>query len=218
MTEKTLYQNISTNSNKNYNTKEITRLIILIKKSAKQDKISEYKYQLFIGLSKIVLKAVNNFFSICKNYDVPEEKIIHEGEDIVIECFLVLEKCLENVNLKYLKMFFFYFNSGLNRAMFRIYKKNYEKYANTVVNTEENENYVMGRIKYNHHFDFTGIDLASFTEIELAIVEHKLDNGKLKDFLKENDLPAIRYYEIWAEVQAKIFEIYKDPETNKLEY
>lgn len=214
----TLYDTIVEWSNKPYKVQEVSRLIILIKKGDPA-KAANYKYQLFCCMSKCVLKAVNNFFSICKKCGIPDEKIIHEREDIAIECFLRLENCLDNVNLKYLKMFYFYFNSGLNRAMFRLYKQHYEKFGSiTVVNTEENEKYVLDRVKTNHHFDLLEIDLAGFTPLELAIIQHKLDNEKLKDFLKQENLPATQYYPMWEAIQAKLFELYKNPETNKLEY
>lgn len=216
--EKNLYEQICQHSNKRYDNKEVVRLLVMITKGVDKTDLTKNKLKLFIGLSKIIMKAVNNFFSICKKHDVKPEKLILTEEDITNECYLVLENSVKNLKPKYIKIFYFYFNSGLNRAMYRLYRKYYERQLPTIVNTDQNEEVIFNNLKSKEHFDTLQIDFCNFTEIEIAIIKFKMRKGKLKDFLKKQNLPSNQYYLIWDALQKKIFDLYKDEETGKLNY
>ena len=59
-----LYSILEKNSNKNYDKNKISQYIIKLKFCNDESKKSDIKFLLFKSLSKLIIKAVNNFFCL----------------------------------------------------------------------------------------------------------------------------------------------------------
>lgn len=209
---KNIYKLLLKNSEYSYDTKKVSRLIIKIKRTSDERIKQECKEELFISLSKIIVKAINNFFNLIK--DISPEKILHTKEDLCSECFMVTDNCIEKLQLSQMKLFYFYLNTSLNRRVFRLYEKNYKKHFSVINNSDESESLIVNK-SYNHHFDNMTIDLQGFTEQEIEFVKFKLSGQKLNIFLKKQKMLPSVYYEINNSVIEKLKILYSNDEDLK---
>lgn len=194
------------NCNRPFETKKILKYLIQLKYSNNVRMKDELKMKIFIGASKLFIKAINNFSSLTQN--ISNEKMLHTPEDVASECYLVMSNCIDNLQIQNVKKFYFYLNTSLNRRMFRLYERNYKKHFDVVNNTEDN--IIKMRNKgYNHHFDMSEIDLNDFNELELEIIKFKFTGDKLSNFLKKEHIPSTQYYEILEGIKVKLLERYK---------
>lgn len=201
-----LYQEIIKKSDQAYNTSLVTAYITLLKTPNTKERVKQQlRMKLLLATSKIVLKAVNNFFCLTKS--VPEYKLLHTHDDIVNECYITLDKCVCNLKMEEIRKFHFYLNTGLNRAMHRLYEKSYIKHFQVIDNTPENEVKTLNK-GYNQHVDTSEIDLKDLTEMEWMILEFKLRGDKLSDFLRENKIPSPSYYMACESLKGKIVQTY----------
>lgn len=206
-----LYKLISKKSEYNYDKKVTNRCLVVMRKSTtiSQQKRDELLIELFLNCSSIVLKSINNFKFLVK--DVPKSKIIHSNEDIVNECFIVIHRCVINMRWEDLNKFHFFYNSALNRVMFRIFERQYKKHLNVLENTEENEYKTMNTKSLSHvdFFDFE-CEKYNFTEIELKLVKMKTEGHNFQEFLKENKMSHATYKSVMESIKLKISNMYKD--------
>jgi hypothetical protein len=192
-------------SNKNYNLKLVSQCIIKLKYCKDEKTLQETKLLLFRRMSKLIVKAINNFFSLVDSF--PEEKILHSQNDIAIECYIIMNTCVKNLKITEVKKFYFYLNTSLNRGIYRIYERNYKKHFDVISNTDDNQNLMMNK-KHHHHFDMTEIDLRSFSVLEISIIKFKVSGEKLKPFLKENKLTDLEFSELFNVVKQKLTQLY----------
>lgn len=204
---KSLYSELLKRSNENYNNSKVVGYIMIIKRTTNPKTLVQAKHQLYFYLSKIMVKAVNNFSSLTKG--VPEHKLLHTHEDIAIECFLILDKCVQKLDMKYVKQFYFYLNSALNRAMYRLYVKNYQKNFNVLVSNGEENEFLLEKKGYEQQIDFSEIDLSSLTELERDVLKFKMSGDKLNKFLKDQNIPSTRYYQVFESAKEKLYNTYK---------
>jgi hypothetical protein len=209
---KSVYRMLVKNSEYSYDAKKVTRLIVLIKRIPDERLKDKYKQDLFIHLSKLITKAINNFFNLIK--DINQEKIIHTKEDICSECFIIMNKCVTNCEISELKKFYFYINTSLNRGIYRVYEKNYKKHFDVLDNSDKTEALILSK-KYTHHFDNSAIDLKNFTKAEMDLIEFKLSGQKLSTFLKTKNISSSQYYLVFDSVVKKLKDLYKDDEDLK---
>lgn len=189
------------------NSKLIGAYVIVIKRTKSLRTQQEVKLRLFFCLSKLIIKAINNFNHLTKN--VPKHKVLHSPEDIAMECYERYDACLQSVEMGSLKKFYFFLNTALNRAIYRIYEKQYKRYFNVVDNTDENS-HLLTNAHYNQHIDFSEVDLMQFTEVELDILRFKVEGGKLNVFLKEHDMVGATFHKILEGIKEKLSVIYKE--------
>lgn len=209
---KSVYRMLLNNAEYPYDGKRVIQLIIKIKRTNNERDQDKYKQELFISLSKIITKAINNFFNLVK--EINEEKILHTKEDICSECFITMNKCVENSEISSLKKFYFYLNTSLNRRIYRIYEKNYKKHFSVLDNSDKTEGLILAK-KYTHHFDNVNIDLKGFSETEMEVIKFKLSGKKLNTFLESSDISSSQYYIIFNNVVRKLRDLYKDDEDLK---
>lgn len=204
-------------SNVDYDRNKASRLILIIKHCSNEKKIQNLKLELFKKSSKLLIKAINNFFKLTENF--PKEKIIHENIDIAMECWFIFDRCLQNIKIQDHKKYSFYLNTSLNRGIYRIFEKNYKKHYDLVSGSEANEINVSSA-KVNPTADLTDIDLINnFTEFEIKIINFKVSGDKIRDFLKEMKINNAEYNSHLDKIKVKMLRIYRDvkPEENDYE-
>lgn len=203
-----MYSELLKCNNTPYDTKKVNAFIILIKKTSSERAKQQAKFQLYFLLSKIFIKAINNFTSLTRT--VPEYKILHTKEDIAMECYLVLDHCLEKLRMEDIKKFYFYLNSALNRGVYRIYERQYQRYFNVIDTGTEDKEHLLLNKGYVQEIDFTEIDLAGLTPEEISVLKFRLTGDKLSTFLKKEKMPSAVYYSTFAIAREKLFQVYQN--------
>lgn len=206
---KNIYRLLLNNAEYSFDRRKANQLIVKIKKGNSEKVINESKEELFMCLAKIIVKAINNFFNLTK--DIADTKILHTREEICSECFIIMSKCVQNSDISSIKKFYFYFNTSLNRGIYRIYQKTYKKHFDVLESSEKTDNLLISK-KYSQHIDCSEIDLKGFSEIELEVIKFKISGQKLNIFLKKNKIPASQYYIVFEDVIKKLEELYGDDE------
>lgn len=215
MSRSDLFSEICKNAGKEYDRKQVLKCLIFLKKSSKTTTNPEFKQrlmgELFLLLSPIVLKQINNFKSLVKNY--PDSKVLHTEDDIISECYQGLDRCVINLKWEGAKpnQFHHYFNSSLNKIIYRLYCNNYKKHDIVVENNEHNDYRIMKNSKYEQHLDLSEIDLKELdlTEIQMDILVMKTDGLDFQSLLKKHKISHIAYKEHLNGLKQKVVERYK---------
>jgi len=203
---KSLFDNLVKHSQDQYDAKKVSQSLLKIKYSENQNLKEKLKLEIYYSQAKLIVKAVNNFFSLLKN--ISGEKVIHTKEDIAGECYIVMSKCIENLEPKNLKKFHFYLNTSLNRAMFRLYQKQYQKHFVVLSNNQDTE-IIMANNGYDDQFDLTSVDLKDFSVIEIEVIKFKFSGEKLSVFLKQMKFTNIDFQYHLDSVKEKLIDLYK---------
>ena len=198
-------------ANKNYSSKKVSQYIIRLKYCKDEVGKQRIKLLLFMALSKLFVKAINNFFSLVESF--PPEKVIHTNQDISCECYIIMDRCVENLKVAEVKKFYFYLNTSLNRGIYRLFERNYKKHYDVVSNTADSEALMLNK-KHHHHFDMSEIDLRGFTEIEIDIINFKVSGEKLKVFLKSKKMTDLEFSEAFEQIKIKLIKLYNYEPTN----
>lgn len=213
MKNNSLYKIIEKNSDLDFDRTKVSQYVLQLKFCQCEHKRQKIKFLLFKSLSKLYIKAVNNFFKLVESF--PPEKVIHTNEDISAQCYIIMDKCVENTKVANIKSFYFYLNTSLNRGIYRLFEKNYKKHYSVVSNSSDNDITMLNR-KHNHHFDMSEIDLRGFSDIELEIIKFKISGEKLKVFLKEKGITDLEFSIMFETVKLKLIKLYDyKPDNNK---
>jgi hypothetical protein len=166
------------------------------------------KFDLFKKSSKIIIKAINNFHKLTENFS--KEKIIHEDEDIALECWAIFDTCIKNIKIIDHKKYIFYLNTSLNRGVYRIFERHYKKHYD-VVSSSNSENISIVSSRVNDNVDLIDLDLKNnFSEVEISIIEFKVSGEKLNIFLKKSNLSSNQYNEYLDSIKNRMLELYKN--------
>lgn len=201
-----IYDELVKRANKNYDVGFVNKALLQIKYSKNDALKDKLKLEIYYSQAKLIVKAVNNFFSLVKT--ITGEKVIHTKEDIASECYIVMSKCIDNLKIADLKKFYFYLNTSLNRAMYRLYEKRYKKHFDVIANTEDIE-ILMINTGYDDQFDLTSIDLKGFSDLEIRLIEFKFSGDKLSDFLKDMKITNMEFQCCLENVKDKLIDLYK---------
>ncbi len=204
---RSLYNELTKGVNKQYDRNFVCRALLQMRHSNNEILIDELKLKIYYAHSKLIVKAVNNFFSLLKT--ISPEKVLHTQEDIASECYIVLSNCVNNFKRDELKKFYWYLNSSLNRAMYRLYERQYKKHFDLLPNTEDTE-MLMLNTGYNDHFDLTEIDLKDFSNLEIEIIKFKFSGEKLSVFLKIMKINNSQFTEGLEGVKTKLTNLYQN--------
>lgn len=161
----------------------IKKYIIICKHSKDQDEINKNKILLFRRVAFVTLKQVDNFFFLSRNFN---RGIFHTKDEIVTECFLVLDRCIKGYDWKKNKTnFYFFYNKAVSRELWRLYNKRYIKHCNCVDIKEEHSNLLSCHQNNDDLLEFY-YKTAEFTDKEILIVKSKLKKERRKEFVKDN--------------------------------
>lgn len=183
-----------------YNSKLASKSIILVKKSKDPQLIEESKLVLFKLLSNIVVKNVDNFFYLIRNYNN-----FHSKDDLVSEAFIVFNKCLKSFDIKRNKEFYFYYNKSLTRAFLRLAEKHYFKHRHCGRLNDFNQKNISVSENLNDNFIGFYLNIFNLDEIEREILKSRMNKEKLKDFLERNkSMTSANYFKILSRIKIKL--------------
>lgn len=118
-----LYEELQ-QSNSKYNDKLISELIISNRKNSGEISRRTKKI-IFFMMKRIILKGVSQYFNTNNKRGITTP---YENEDIIIEIYFVLEKCMTSFTPELNKNFYLYFNSAVARRITRMcnYKSTFD--------------------------------------------------------------------------------------------
>ena len=214
---KDLYVVLNKCSNKDFDKRIASRKIFQIKHTQDEKKIQELKFELFKASSKLLIKAINNFFKLTESY--PREKVLHNHSDIALECWIIFERCVQNIRIKDHKSYSFFLNTALNRGIYRVFERNYKKHYDIITNADASEVAIMTTKTHRNDFDFTELDLGlNFSDIEIKIINFKVSGEKMNVFLKEEKLSNNQFNIYLEGIKEKLIEMYKTEKPEEDDY
>lgn len=163
-----------------YNVKAVNRLVLIIQKTTNKALTDKSKLELFNYLTKAVDKNVNNYLLLARNSGMGEG---YEVDELVIELFLIMNKCIEKYVVNKKNNFYFYFNKSASRTLFSLYEKELKKSADTIRLDGDRLNY---KTEIQHSVDTMLLDFLDLTENEKLICMSKINEQRREDFLLEN--------------------------------
>lgn len=187
-----------------YSNKEVVRCLTIIKKSTNKRAVDSAKLRLLDQLNQIITKNIDNFFNIIKKNT--DKEPIHTKDDMVGECYIVLQNCINLFEIKKGKYFFWYYNKALTRAFIRVIEKSYYKHRFLDQVDEKFEDTVF-TVMANQEQDLAEYYLSSYglTKVEKRVAKALINGEKLRDFLKINkDISWNKYYIILATIKKKL--------------
>lgn len=215
----TLYNSIIKKSNANIDRKLVSKLVIQYRQcstSVPQYTKEKIKCDLFLELSKLTVKAVNNYFYLISSF--PEEKIIQTPEDIVNECFILYSVALDKIDVRRFKNFYFYLNSTYNKGIYRLFEKHYKKNYNLINIDGDSVEKLIDKKKVNEQIDLTGFELEKyFDELEVAYIESRCIGLTAREFSKKYNFNKSDLDELVDNVKKKMKKLYsiKEGEYNE---
>lgn len=193
------------NSSIRYDEDKVKNCLIVIRNSKNDKLVEKSKMLIYNSLSNIIVKNVNNFFNLIKR--VEAHRVLHERDDIVTECYVILNKCIKNFDVNSGKNFFFYFNKALSLGLHRLAKKNYKDdiYFNDydVVHKFETNTFS------NVALDPVMLDNVKFTLEHTEYIDSRLADEKINDFISRKGITRTAYYKIVNEVKSILSHIYE---------
>lgn len=196
------YENLQ-KSNFLYNKKEVYKNLIKIKKSTNHRVVDEAKLEVFLSLRTIVMKNIENFYILSKPY----QEIIHTKDDLISECYIVLDNCISKLDLRKFSTFHWYYNKSLTWRMQRIIENTYYKYRGSVRVDEDLEEFVFSKMFSNSDVDLLDFQLNNFgiTEEEKVLMLSKVNKVKIKDYIEENNgMTWNKYFKLFSSIKEKL--------------
>jgi len=192
--------------------KKILQHILVCRYCKNTEEVNKHRLLLLRRLSFIVTKQVENFYFLARNY---RKEVFHTKDELVSECFLILNKCTNKFDWQKNKTnFYFYYNKSLSREMYRMFERMYLKQDGFVRFEAKHENLLKDFQDNNGFIEFY-IDKVNLTDVEKRILESRMVMQKSRDFLKQNkDIPDSVFYEALQSIKLK-FNFLKDGSDNK---
>ena len=167
-----------------YDAEQVERYIGIIQTSTSSKRVRAYKNLVFMMMKDIVKKNISNFLNLLRGIDSPD---IPDRDDLVTNCYITFDKCLEKYIVGRGYNFYFYFNKSLSRNFFREYQREMQR-MNTSAEVTEAMSYVSKEMRVgavHSSVDFIMENL-QFTPLEKKICHSKMSGQRASDFLKMN--------------------------------
>jgi hypothetical protein len=197
----TLY-NILARKDATYKEDLIRRSIILIRNSKNERTIDKHKMFIYDSVSSIIVKNTNNFFNLVS--EIEKHRLIHEKDDIVVECYIILDKCVEKFSLKNPDWkFYFYLNKSLAQGLFRLKTKTYDnKQIYSTLDFAKIDNYDKNTFSTVNNYPLF-LD-KNFSDKEILLMQSKISEENIADFCKKIEIARSEYYRLVASIKKKI--------------
>lgn len=168
-----------------YKAKFVNRCIAIIRFSKNEKRVRAYKNLVFKMMKDIVKKNISNYVNLLQNTE--RKDTLPERDELVADCFLIFDKCLEKYKLGKGYNFYFYFNKSLSRNFFRDYQKELQRNNNHVEVTEALETVNEG-FHDTREPDTTELLMIhlGLDETEKRICRSRMLGQKTSEFLEEN--------------------------------
>lgn len=85
-----------------------------------EETIRGYKTYIFKAMKDIVNKNICNYVKLLEGSPCRD---IPEYDEILSECYIIFDKCLEKYKVKKYNSFYFYFNKAMSRKFYKCYQR-----------------------------------------------------------------------------------------------
>lgn len=188
-----------------YNPQLVEKYVdIVISSSEKGDskRCGKFKELIFRMMKDIVNKNIANYLNLIRgvNADTPTH------DDLIADCYFVLDKCVGNFKTGAGYDFYYYYNKSLARNFFREYQritKSVNRISAVEITEVVNENTVT---LANHETSISLVlGLLNLTELERRICDSKLSGERVADFMERNaDITQSQYVAALNSLKNKI--------------
>lgn len=196
-----------------YNRKLINACIMRIRYGNRNPKtIRGYKTYIFKAMKNIVEKNIQNYFNLLNGSPCRD---IPEYNEILSECYIVFDKCLEKYKVSKYNDFYYYFNKALSRNFYRCYQKEINFPLTEL--TEEISS-VHPRLADHRDIDTTELLLHNLrlSELEKKVCRSKLKGEKGTEFLRRNvKITHKQYNDALSNIKEILLQMCKDENFEK---
>ena len=192
-----------------YKAKFINRCIAIIRFTKSEKRSRAYKNLVFKMMKDIVKKNIANYLNLLSGLEIRGD-MLPSRDELVADCYIIFDKCLEKYKLGKGYNFYFYFNKSLSRNFFRDYQKAMQR-CNGVEITEP-----LTVVNSKFH-DYTPMDTTELllihlglSELEKRICRSRMLGQKSSEFLVKNpDVNSGQYSKALKRIKEVLIEFKK---------
>lgn len=191
-----------------YNKKKATALVLKISKTSSLINRNKYQMELFILMSKIVVKNINNYLKLAYNSPIKDDSM--NAMEMQNEAFLIMINCVSKYKFNEGWCFYFYYNKALSRSFYKMFSETIRKKNNFELIAE---NIVTRKLKYssNHYSTDLVISQLGLSSDEILVLNSKLIGQSKQDFLDANKkFPIAKYYKCNQRIKILIQKLLED--------
>ena len=188
-----------------YRPKQVNKFLVMIKFGNTEKRRLAFKNLVFRMMKDIVLKNISNYFNLLNN--TPMKDNLPDRDELVSECFLIFNKCIEKYKVLPSHNFYFYFNKSLSRNFFRDYQR-----------ALVNDKIELTEAIYTCHPDLREserpntvailMDNMNFSDLERRISESRMLGQKTSEFLEANpDVTSGQYSKALKHIKEMLNEL-----------
>ena len=170
--------------NYHYKSKFINKCIAIIRFTKSEKRKKAYKNLVFKMMKDIVKKNIANYLNLLSGLEVKD--MLPSRDELLADCYIIFDKCLEKYKLGKGYNFYFYFNKSLSRNFFRDYQKTIQR--NKGVEITEALTVVNSNFHDNTLPDTTELLMIhlGISDLEIRICRSRMLGQKTSEFLNEN--------------------------------
>lgn len=191
-----------------YNRVRINSIIMRIRYGRRKPRtVQGYKTYIFKAMKDIVEKNIQNYLNLLNGSPCRD---IPEYDEILSECYIVFDKCLEKYKVSKYNDFYYYFNKALSRNFYRCYHRE--------INFPQTE--LTDEIAAVHPTlaDYKNVDTTELllhnlrlSEFEKIVCRSKLRGEKGTEFLRKNkNITQKQYNEALNKIKEVLLQMIKD--------
>ena len=152
--------------------------------------IRGYKTYIFKTMKNIVMKNICNFINLLNGSPCRE---IPSHDELISECYIIFDKCLEGYKITKTNNFYFYFNKAMSRKFYKLYC-NEINMPMEELSTEMSV--VLPSLSHNKHVDTMELLFYNlgFNRLERKICLSRLRGERSSEFLKKNKRVTQKQY------------------------
>lgn len=191
-----------------YNQKIVNKAIIVIKFSGNDERVRNYSLLLFKMMHNVVNKNITNYKNLILNSPIEH---VPDFNELVSDCYIIMMNCVRGYKISKRNNFYFYYNKALSRRFFRDFQKEL-KHSNKNIITTDDEVKNNSLYCVSNEFDETELVLEKYrlTEFEKELCRHRLEGGRVNDFIKIKTITLSAYNKILHSIKNKLKDIKMD--------
>lgn len=188
-----------------YKPKFVNKFIVMIKFGNTEKRRLAFKNLVFRMMKDIVVKNITNYINLLNN--TPSKDDLPDRDELVSECFLIFNKCIEKYKVLPSHNFYFYFNKSLSRRFFKEYQR---ALINDKVELTEAIYTCHPDLKEDEKPNTAEILMKNvgFSELEIRISRSRMMGQRTSEFLEENlDVTSGQYSKALKHIKEMLNEL-----------
>lgn len=160
----------------------VNRCIVIIRYCHDERRAAAYRNLLFKMMGALVTKNVTNYLNLLNGSNAVD---IPTRDEVIADCYVMFNKCLEKFVILKGANFYFYFNKSMSRNFYTLYKKSLKDRHGDI---SEALNSTHPNLRTSDLVDDTDIIFANygFNELEVRISRSRLSGQRKTEFLANN--------------------------------